>query len=152
MRPLATLCEGRAFNLRYLKLWSHWALRYRTTTCHGRSLADRGPSGWIVRNRAMLYDVAAIDEPMTTSWRFFVIFQNLVAMPDIVEYRTIIARRRANSLDVMRRRGCLYHIFTCSHDVVPWSCDILRHRTKSHNHRMTVIVFRCWLQLLGRQS
>ena len=43
-------------------------------------------------------------------------------MPEIVEYP---ARRRATSLDVMRRcatalnvmrrRGCLYHIFTCSH-------------------------------------
>ena len=42
-------------------------------------------------------------------------FKNLVAMPEIVEYRTTIARRRATSPDVMRRCGCLYHISTCSH-------------------------------------
>ena len=34
---------------------------------------------------------------------------------DRLEYRTIITRRRVTSLDFMRRRGYLYHIFTCSH-------------------------------------
>ena len=37
-------------------------------------------------------------------------------------------------------------------DVVSWSCDVLRHRTKSHNHRTTLIVLIWLLQLLGRQS
>ena len=94
--------------------------------------------GWIVRNRAMLYDVAAIEGPSKTSWRFLIMFKNLVTMPEIVEYRTIIARRRATYLDVMRRRGCLYHIFTCSHvhGLLTMSChgratsyDIVRDRT-----------------------
>ena len=60
-----------------------------------------------MRNRAMSYDVAAIEGPNTTSWRF---------LPVIVVYRTIIARRRATSLDVMRCRGCLYHMFICPHE------------------------------------
>ena len=65
-----------------------------------------------MRSHAMLYDVAAIEGPSTTSWRFLVMFKHVVA---IVEYRTIIVRRRATSLDVMRRRGCLYPSVACSH-------------------------------------
>ena len=66
-------------------------------------------------------------------------FINLVAIPEIVEYRTIIARRR----------GCLYHIFTCSHvhGLLTMLChgratshDIVRDRTTIVT---TVIVFRC---------
>ena len=82
--------------------------------------------GWIVRDRAMLYDARRCDTRD-------------------LEYRTIVARRRATSLYVMRRPACVYHIFTCSL-VASWSCDVLRRRTRSHNHHTTVIVFRCWLQ------
>ena len=56
-------------------------------------LGDRGPSC----DRAMLYDIAVIEGQSTTSWRFLVMFKNRVAMPEIVEYCTIIARRRATS-------------------------------------------------------
>ena len=103
-----------------------------------------------MRNRAMLYDIAAIEGPSTTSWRFLVMFKNLVAMPDRIvqssrdiccdarEYRTIIVQRRVTSVDIMRRRGCLYHILTCSyvHGLLMLSChgcptsyDIVRDRT-----------------------
>ena len=89
--------------------------------------------GWIVRNRAMLYDVEAIEGPSTTSWRFLVMFKNLVATPEVVEYCTIIARRRAASLDIMRRRGYLYHIFTCSHCTAFSRCSmVLRRITTSY--------------------
>ena len=74
-----------------------------------------GGGGWIVRNRGMSYDVAAIEGHRTTSWRLLVMFKNMVAMPEIAEYRTIVVRRRSTSLDVMRCRGCLYHTLTCSH-------------------------------------
>ena len=116
VRPLKTVCEGHSFNLRYFKLWSHRALRHRTTTCDGRSLCDRGPS-------------------------FLVMFKSQAAMPELVEYR------RATYLDVMRRRGCLYHICTCSHvhglRTICCPMVVLRHRTRSLNHRTAVIVFRC---------
>ena len=39
-----------------------------------------------------------------------------------------------------------------SHDVVPWSCDVLRHRPRLYDHRTTLIVFLRWFQLLGSQS
>ena len=58
-------------------------------------------AGLIVRNRAMLYDVAAIEGSRTRYWQFLVMFKNLVAIPEIVEYRIIIAGRRATSLDAM---------------------------------------------------
>ena len=94
--------------------------------------------GWIVRNRAVLYDVAAIEGHRTTSWRFLVMFTPWFRFRD-VEYHTIIAWRHATS----RMYVPYFHMFLFvwpSHDVVPWSCDVLRHRTISHNHRTIVFV------------
>ena len=79
---------------------SHWALRHRTTTCDGRSLGDRGPSRWMVMFKTW---------PLPTGTKPGCDARDL-------EYRTIIARRRATYLDVMRGRGC--HI--CSH-VLMWT-------------------------------
>ena len=48
VRPLTTLCDGRAFNLIYLKLWSHrpWVTLYvrPPAIMNGRSLGVREPS------------------------------------------------------------------------------------------------------------
>ena len=47
------------------------------------------------------------------------------------------------------------HMFSLvrpSHDVVPQSCDVLRHRTRSHDHRATSYDDLWWLQLLGNSN
>ena len=48
-----------------------------------------GVSGAIVRNRATLNDVSAIEEPRTTSWWFSVMSKNLATcmIPGIVGHR-----------------------------------------------------------------
>ena len=75
-----------SFNLIYLKVWSHRAIVWPPAMGEVWVIVDH--RGWIVRNRAMLYDVAFIKGPSTTSCRFFVMFKNQVAMPDIVVYNT----------------------------------------------------------------
>ena len=99
-----------------------------------------GGGGGVVRNRAMLCDVAAIEGPRTTSWQFLVMFKNMVSMPDIVEYRTMIARRRATSLDIMRCRGCclfhVSHVLTCTAFSRCCAIVVLRHRIRDR----TIIV------------
>ena len=75
-------------------------------------------------NRAMLYDIAAIEGPSAT----------------------VFGHVQKHGCYAQDCRVSYNHRATCaraSHDVVPWSCDILRHRTRSHNNRTTVIVFRC---------
>ena len=141
VRPLTTSCEGRAFNLRYLNLWLHRTLRHRI----------RPPAMgevWVIVDHRYTTSQPSRCQACTTSWRFLAMFKNLVAMPEIVSYN-----HRATScdlsLDVMRHRGCLYHIFTCSHvhghltmlcHVRATSYDIVRDRT---NIVRLYIVFRC---------
>ena len=99
-----------------------------------------------MRNRAMSYDVAAIEGPRTTSWRFVVMLKNLVAMPEIiVQSSRDIVRLLLTYCDVADVYTIFSHVLIArpSHDIVPWSCDVLRHRTRSHNHRTTAIMFRC---------
>ena len=69
-------------------------------------------------------------------------YTNLVAMPQIVEYRTVIARRRVTSLvaDVLIYTP-YFHLFLCSrpsHDVVSWSCEYDYNRAQTS--RQTIIV------------
>ena len=94
-----------------------------------------------MRNRATLHNVTATGGPRTMSCCFSVMFKNLAAISGIVGYRTIIVRRRTSSRLIVRH----FHLFHLkilikdiarpSYDVVRWSCDVLRHRTKSHDHR-----------------
>ena len=90
----------------------------------------------------------------TTSWRFLVMIQNMDAIPEIVGYRTIIARRLVTSLDVMPSCGYLFtpyfHMFSparASHDVVPWACNTTSfrfhddfNRTMASASRQTIVM------------
>ena len=116
--------------------------------------------GWIVRNRAMLHDVAAIEGASMTYWRLLVMFKSSRESCDI-SWRDATSRMFSSTCHIFTcaRPICTFIVAMCIwiniylsiyHDVVPWSYDVVRHRTRSHNHRPTIIVFR--LQLLTVKS
>ena len=86
-----------------------------------------------MRNGAMLYDAVAIEGPSTTYWWFLVMFKNLVAMPEIVEYRMIITRRRATYI---------YTINMLSLDHIKLRCIAMGQDPRYTYH--CIIILRCY--------